>query len=266
MIALLLLILGLVLGSFLNVCIWRIPRGESVVTPPSHCPKCGRRIRGYDNIPVLSYIILGGRCRDCGRRISLRYPVVEALVGLLFVASYLRFGLDWTLLRALVFVCLLVVMAFIDLDHQIIPFQISVPGVILGLGGSFLPGSEITIAEALLGAGMGAAFVFFAIALWRYVLAGVFRRFGIDQKEGMGFGDLPLAAMIGAFVGWRSLLVALFCAVLSGIVAGLVQRARGKATKGQPMPFGPFLALGGVVGLFFGSDLFSLYISAVLGR
>lgn len=262
----LLLILGLALGSFFNVCIWRIPRGESIVTPPSHCPRCGKRVRGYDNIPVLSYFILGGRCRDCRRRISLRYPAVEALVGLLFVASYARFGLEWALARALVFVCFLVLVTFIDLDHQIIPFKLSLPGLVLGLAASFLPDSTLGLAGATIGAAAGAAFVIFAILLWRYLLAGVFRKFGVNQKEGMGWGDMPLAAMIGAFVGWQSLLVALFFAVLAGIVVGLVQRARGKASKGQPMPFGPFLALGGLVGLFFGTDLFNLYIRVVLGR
>lgn len=259
-------VLGLVLGSFFNVCIHRIPRGESVASPPSRCPNCGRRIRGYDNIPILSYLLLRGRCRDCGKRISARYPAVEALAGLLFVAAYARFGLDWVLVKALVFVSFLIIIAFIDLDHQIIPFRLSVPGLVLGLASPLLPASATSFSGAAAGAALGAGFVLFAWLLWRYVLAGAFRRFGVDQKEGMGWGDLPLAAMIGAFLGWRSLVVALFAAMFLGVVIGLALRARGKAGRGQPMPFGPFLALGALVGLFFGSDLFSLYIRTVLGR
>ncbi len=262
----LILLLGLALGSFLNVCIHRIPRGESVITPPSHCPRCGKRIRPYDNIPLLSYVLLGGRCRDCRARISIRYPLVEALVGILFVASYARFGLDWALVRALLLIVFLVLIAFIDLDCQIIPFRVSIPGLALGLASPLLPGSQVSLANAVTGAAVGAVFVAGSWLLWRFVLAGAFRKVGVNQKEGMGWGDLPLAAMIGAFVGWQSTVVALFCAVLSGVIVGLLLRAAGRTGRGQPMPFGPFLAFGGLVALFFGSVLFDLYIRAVLGR
>jgi len=253
------------LGSFLNVCIYRIPRNESIATPPSHCPRCGKRVRPYDNIPVMSYVLLGGRCRDCRKPISIRYPLVEALVGALFVSSYARFGPSWELLKALVFVCLLVLITFIDVDHQIIPFRLSVPGLVLGLASLLLPESPVSLLDGFIGMLIGGAFVVFAWLLWRYVLAGAFRRFGVDQKEGMGWGDFPFAAMLGAFIGWRSMIVALFVAVLTGVVFGLALRASGRSGRGQPMPFGPFLAIGGLAGLFFGHQLFNLYIRLVIG-
>lgn len=262
MIWLLVVLLGLALGSFFNVCIHRIPLGQSVVFPPSYCPRCKKRIRPYDNIPVLSWILLGGRCRSCRKPISLRYPVVEAGTALLFAAVFARFGLSWETLSGLVFVSLLLVMAFVDLDHQVIPFRLSIPGVILGITLSFLPPGRTV--DALLGAAAGAGFVLFAWLLWRYVLAGVFRRFGIDQKEGIGVGDLPFAAMLGSFLGLSSTLVALFAAVAVGVAIGLVLQWVGRTGKGQPIPFGPFLAAGALVGLFFGASIADWYVAAVL--
>lgn len=251
-------LLGLVFGSFFNVCIWRIPLRKSITSPPSHCPRCRKPIRPYDNIPVLSWLILRGRCRDCGQAISARYPLVEALTGLLFIAAYARFGFSLLTVKAIVFISLLIVTAFIDLDHQVIPFGFSVTGLALGLAGGLVappPG----IREAFVGAAVGAGFILFAWLLWRYVLAGVFRRFGVDQKEGMGFGDLPYAAMIGAFVGLKGLAVALAGAVVFGVIIGLIARSAGRNKRGQPIPFGPFLALGALAGLFFGPQLFNIY-------
>jgi leader peptidase (prepilin peptidase)/N-methyltransferase len=251
-------LLGLVFGSFFNVCIWRIPLRQSITSPPSHCPRCRKPIRPYDNIPVLSWLILRGRCRDCGQPISVRYPLVEALTGLLFVAAYARFGFSLLTVKAIVFISLLIITAFIDLDHQVIPFGFSVTGLVLGLaGGLAAPPPELK--GALAGAAVGAGFILFAILLWRYVLAGVFRRFGVDQKEGMGFGDLPYAAMIGAFVGLKGLTVALAAAVVFGVIIGLIARSAGRNKRGQPIPFGPFLALGALAGLFFGPQLFDIY-------
>ncbi len=262
MIWFLLVLLGLSLGSFFNVCIHRIPRGESIATPPSHCPHCGKRIRACDNIPVLSYILLRGRCRSCRRPISPRYMAVEVATALLFVVVFAQFGFTWSSLNALVFVCMLVVMALIDLEHRIIPFRLSVPGLVLGLAGSLLPPGRLT--DALIGAAVGAAFICLAWLLWRYVLFSVFRRFGIDQREGMGGGDLPFAAMIGAFLGWRSLVVALFAGVIAGVIVGLILRWAGRTKGGQQIPFGPFLAIGALVGLFFGSVVFGWYVDSIL--
>ena len=259
---LLLALLGLALGSFFNVVIHRVPRKQSIVSPPSHCPKCRKRIRPWDNIPVLSYLLLRGRCRYCRNPISPRYLAVEALTAGLFLAVFARFGYDWATPAGIVFVSLLLVMAMIDLEHQIIPFSISIPGLVLGVAASFLPPDRLV--DTLIGAAVGAGFVLFAWLLWRFVLAGLFRRFGIDQKEGMGGGDLPLAAMIGAFLGWQSTIVALFAAVVSGVVVGLVLRWTGKSRAGQHVPFGPFLAFGALVGLFAGPQLFGWYLNYIL--
>jgi leader peptidase (prepilin peptidase)/N-methyltransferase len=251
-------LLGLVFGSFFNVVIWRVPLHKSISSPPSHCPRCRKPIRPYDNIPVLSWVLLRGRCRDCGKPISVRYPLIEALTGLLFVAAYARFGLSLLTIKAIVFISLLIITAFIDLDHQILPFGFSLTGLALGLlGGLVVP--PPTFVKAVIAAAVGAGFVLFAMLLWRYVLAGVFRRFGVDQKEGMGFGDLPYAAMIGAFVGLKGLVVALAAAVVFGVIIGLIARSAGRNQRGQPIPFGPFLALGALAGLFFGPQLFLIY-------
>jgi len=251
-------LLGLVFGSFFNVVIWRVPLRKSISSPPSHCPRCQKPIRPYDNIPVLSWLLLRGRCRDCGRPISLRYPLIEALTGLLFVAAYARFGLSLLTVKAIVFVSFLVITAFIDLGHQIIPFGFSVTGLCIGLLGS-IAAPPPSLSRAIAAAALGAGFIFFAWLLWRYVLAGLFRRLGVDQKEGMGFGDLPYTAMIGAFVGLKGLVVALAAAVVFGVVIGLIARSAGRNRRGQPIPFGPFLALGALAGLFFGPQLFDIY-------
>jgi leader peptidase (prepilin peptidase)/N-methyltransferase len=253
---------GLAFGSFLNVVIWRLPRGQSLAHPPSHCPRCRKPIAAWDNVPVLSWVLLGGRCRNCRKKISVRYPLVEAATGALFVAAYARFGYAWPTAKAWVFVCLLVATAFIDLDLQIIPFRLSIPGVGLGLAGAFLPPRMVP--DAFIAAAAGAGFILFAWGLWRYVLAGVFRRFGIDQKEGMGGGDVPYAAMIGAFLGLRSLAVGLFAAVAFGVIIGLIARSAGRNKAGQPIPFGPFLALGALFGLFFGEQVFAWYLGFLL--
>jgi leader peptidase (prepilin peptidase)/N-methyltransferase len=258
------LIVGLLFGSFFNVCIWRIPRGQSINYPPSHCPHCRKPIRFYDNIPLLSYLILRGRCRDCHQPISIRYPLIEGLTALLFVLAYLRFGLEWRILRALVLIGLLVVLAGIDLDHKIIPFRLSVAGVIVGLLTSLLPIFKFTVAKAFWGGIVGAAFVLFAWGLWRFVLARPFRRWGVKQREGMGWGDLPFAAMIGVFIGPKGMGVGLAVAVFAGVITGIIARLAGRFRAGQEVPFGPFLALGGLVGLFWGEEIFAWYLRMVL--
>jgi leader peptidase (prepilin peptidase)/N-methyltransferase len=256
-------ILGLVLGSFFNVCIHRIPRGESIVSPPSHCPHCKRRIAFYDNIPVVSWVVLRGRCRYCRKPISPRYLVVELLTAGLFVAAWARFGPNWEFLRAVLLVSLLVVLALVDLEHMVIPFRLSVPGVALALGTALLPG--IGLADALLGALVGAGFVLFGWLLWRLVLARLFRKLGVDQQEGMGGGDLPFAAMIGGFLGLGRTVAGLFVAVLLGVVIGMAMRWTGRTARGQEVPFGPFLAAGALVGLFFGREIVGWYLRFVLG-
>ncbi|MFO7675543.1 MAG: prepilin peptidase [bacterium] len=258
-------LLGLMLGSFFNVCIHRLPRGQSIVTPPSHCPRCRKHIRFHDNIPVLSWLLLRGRCRDCGKVISARYPAVELLTGLLFVAVWARFGYSWETVRALLLVSLLIVLALIDLEHTVLPFRITLPGLALGLATALLPGTVVGPVEALWGAAAGATFVVASWALWRFVLGPALRRRGIDQREGMGGGDLPFAALIGSYIGLPGTVVALAAAVVSGVVVGLFLRSTGRSRRGQHIPFGPFLAFGALVGLFFGPAIAGWYLAFVLG-
>ncbi|MGC8797702.1 MAG: prepilin peptidase [candidate division WOR-3 bacterium] len=257
-------LLGLVLGSFFNVCIWRLPRGESISYPPSHCPHCKKRIRAYDNIPVVSYLFLRGRCRDCHQPISVQYPLVEAGTALLFVLAYARFGFELPVLRALIFIGFLMVLAGIDISHQLLPVQLSFAGLIIGLLTALLPVFRTGIKPAVLGALIGAGFVFFAWALWRFVLARPFARMGVRQKEAMGWGDLPFAAMVGVYTGPKGMVVALGVAVVTGVLFGLGGRVAGRLRKGQEVPFGPFLALGGLVGLFWGEQVFNWYLKMVL--
>jgi len=257
---LIIFIFGLAIGSFFNVGIYRIPRNKSLVFPPSHCPSCKKRIKPYDNIPVLSYIVLLGKCRYCKKPISLRYPLVELLTALLFVAATLKFGFTVALLRAVIFISFLIIVSFIDLEHQIAPFRLTIPGLALGLITSlFLPEKVLSSFVGML---LGGLFVFLAWALWRYFLAAIFQvTLAIKQKEGIGWGDLPLTAMIGAFLGWEYLLVALFASIFSGTIIGLLIRIIKKGKAGEPIPFGPFLALGSLVGLFFGQTIINWYLN-----
>ncbi|MEO0115388.1 MAG: prepilin peptidase [candidate division WOR-3 bacterium] len=256
-------IFGLAIGSFLNVCIHRIPRNQSLLFPASHCPKCKKPIKPFDNIPVLSYIILGGKCRNCKKPISLIYPTVELVTAILFTIAFLKFGLTWSFLRAVLFFGFLIVVTFIDLQFQIAPFQITIPGLIVGILTSFLL-PQITL-SSVLGMLLGGLFVLLVWVLWRYLLSGLFQvTAGIKQKEGIGWGDLPLTAMIGAFLGWRNLLVAIFVAVIVGVFIGLILRVSKKNQPGQPIAFGPFLAIGGVVGLLFGEMIANWYLNQFL--
>jgi leader peptidase (prepilin peptidase)/N-methyltransferase len=245
------ILLGLILGSFLNVCIHRIPEGSSIVHPPSSCPSCGKPIRFYDNIPVLSYIILRGRCRHCGKAISLRYPTVELLTGLASLALAIRFGPSIAYLLALAFFCALILVSFIDLQHQIIPDIISLPGILVGLGMSFTPWGLIPWTEAAIGAAVGGGSLL-AVS-WGYKL--------LTGKDGMGFGDVKLLAMIGAWMGWRELPFIILLSSLAGIVIGgaaLLIARRGLRVR---IPFGPFLSLGAAILFFFGGVIKPVYFS-----
>lgn len=246
-------VFGAIVGSFLNVCIERLPHRRSLVFPGSHCPRCGTPIRPYDNIPILSYLWLRGACRACGGRISLRYPLVE-LLGMASALACVWMDAPWPQrLVAFGFLCALIVITFIDIDYQIIPDVISLPGIVVGLAASFLPGPP-TVTEALIGAAAGGGF------LW-IVAEGYFRLTG---REGMGGGDVKLLAMMGAFLGWRALPVILFVGSLTGTIVGVTLIvARGRDAR-VPIPFGPFLALGAVCALFWGDAILAWYLS--LGR
>jgi len=236
---------GLVLGSFLNVCIHRIPKGTSIVRPASSCPSCGEPIRFYDNIPLLSYALLLGRCRRCGAPISARYPLVELGTGVLSLFLMGRFGPSVTYALTMAFVSCLVVVSLIDLEHQVIPDVISLPGILVGIAASFTPWGLVSWTDAALGAAGGGGFLL--------AVAWIFHR--MTGKEGMGLGDVKLLAMIGAWMGWRALPFIILLSSLTGILIGgsaLLLMRRGLRVR---IPFGPFLSLGALLVLFFGSRI-----------
>jgi len=244
------LAMGAAVGSFLNVCIHRIPRGESLFRPRSHCPKCGCPIRPYDNIPIISFFLLKGRCRNCKERISARYPLVEALTAATAGALLHRYGLATETFILFVFVCGLIVASFIDLDHQIIPDAITYPGIALGVIASFSSHS-IHWKDSVLGAIVGGGILL--------IVAMGFRL--IRKKEGMGLGDVKFLAMIGAFLGWKAVILTLVLSSFVGAVVGYVSlRISGKGSQ-EPIPFGPFLALGALAYMFGGESFVDWYLS-----
>jgi leader peptidase (prepilin peptidase) / N-methyltransferase len=241
---------GLIIGSFLNVVIHRLPKGESLVTPRSHCPACQTQIHAWENIPLLSFTLLRGRCRTCQHPISWRYPLVESLTGALFVLTVARFGVTLETVFLLIFLSGLVAASFIDLDHQIIPNAITLPGIPLGILAGFLVG-EPPLLDRLIGALAGAGFLYLVL-LYGGVLYG---------QEAMGEGDLNLIALIGAFVGWRGVIVTILVGCVVGSAVGLALIALSRIGRRQHIPFGPFLSLGGVVALFWGEGVVAWYVA-----
>ena len=246
---------GLCLGSFLNVCIYRIPLKKSIVSPPSSCPACGHKIRFYDNIPVISYILLLGKCRNCKSHLSLQYPVVEVLTGCLSMALFIRYGLSYQYFLYLLFTSLLIVISVIDLHHQIIPDILSLPGIVLGLAVSFIPGNDPSWLDSLIGMVAGGGVLF--------LVAVVYER--LTGREGMGGGDIKLLAMIGAWMGWQELhLIVLLSSFIGAFIGIAFLLLSGKGLRFK-IPFGPFLSLGALLTLFFGSELMSWYINLLRG-
>lgn len=246
-------IYGAVIGSFLNVCIFRIPENISIVSPPSKCPVCGNMIRWYDNVPILSFVFLGAKCRSCKTPISYRYPLVEILNGTLTLLLFMKFGPTFTFLAMLVLCSSLVVITFIDLDHQIIPDVISLPGILTGFACSFfLP--WFSWKSSLIGILAGGGSLL--LVAYAYQL--------ITGKEGMGGGDIKLLAMLGAFLGWRSVVFIIFAASLVGSIIGIsLMIAKGRDSK-LAIPFGPFLAFGAVLYIFYGKQIVGWYLA--IGR
>jgi leader peptidase (prepilin peptidase) / N-methyltransferase len=240
--------LGALIGSFLNVCIYRLPLGKSIVWPGSHCPSCGKAIEFYDNIPVLSYLWLIGRCRACRERISIRYPFVEAVNAAGYLAILWTFGPTWTtVLYALLFSALLVV-AGTDLTHKIIPNVVTLPGIVLGLLGAatVLP---VGLLNALLGVAVGGGI------LWALAWASPY----LFGKEGMGGGDIKLLAMIGAFLGWKPALLTIMIGSLTGSIIGISLIALRLMKREEYIPFGPFLVLGALLSMFFAEPMLDWY-------
>jgi leader peptidase (prepilin peptidase)/N-methyltransferase len=238
---------GLFIGSFLNVCIYRIARDESVVWPSSHCPQCGTPIKPWDNIPVISYLILKGRCRNCSGPISVRYPVVELLSGLLAVSLLYRFGPTVVFLIYYLWACVLLIITFIDLDIQIIPDRLSLGGIVAGLLVVYwLP---VTYKDAVGGLVLGGGLL----------LAIIYGYYFITKKEGMGGGDVKLIAMIGVFTGWHGVLFTVFASSLMGTIVGIPYGLIKKGTLKAAIPFGPFLALGALIYVFWGQQIIDWY-------
>jgi leader peptidase (prepilin peptidase) / N-methyltransferase len=236
-------VLGAIIGSFLNVVVWRLPRGESLASPPSRCPSCGNRIAPYDNIPVVSWILLRGRCRHCGARISPRYPLIELLTAAAFAGVVAIRGFDSGLVLELPLVACLIALAGIDYDHRLLPNKIVYPMAAYGLLATLLVDSDDLVENVIAGAG---AFLFLFVAVLAY-------------PRGMGMGDVKLGGAMGLYLG-LAIVPALLAAFLSGTLVGLVIMAReGVAARKKAVPFGVFLALGGIVGVLAGPELIELY-------
>ena len=246
-------LLGCCVGSFLNVCIYRLPQDLSIVAPRSSCPQCRALIHGYDNIPLVSYLLLRGKCRNCGAKISWRYPFVEAVAGGLAVALFIKYGLCFSFFSYSAFTAALLVITFIDLDHRIIPDLISLPGIGIGFLLSFFEPS-LSVKDSLIGLLAGGGSL--------YLVATAYE--ALTKREGMGGGDVKLLAMIGAWLGWKAVLFTLFFASLSGTVIGGGAMLAMKEGRHYAIPFGPFLAFGALAYLFFGPQLIDWYLS--LGR
>ncbi|MCH8011323.1 MAG: prepilin peptidase [Candidatus Marinimicrobia bacterium] len=245
---------GLMVGSFLNVCIYRIPRGESIVFPRSHCPKCNHQIKAWENIPVLSFILLGGRCNSCNTRISYRYIIVEVLTALIFILMYDRFGLTGEFVVSVFLLSLIVIITFIDLDHQIIPNKLLLVCLI--------PTAYILILDSLKGPGIFSGIlshIWGALGLGLgFLFIGLFGEF-IFKKESMGMGDVKYAALIGLILGWQEGLVASAIAFFSAAILLILFLLLGKVSMGQRIPFGPFLSLGVFVSILWGSNIIDWY-------
>ena len=256
---------GLVVGSFLNVCIHRVPRGLSVIRPRSRCPGCSKPIPAGDNVPILSFLLLRGRCRACRAPISLRYPLVEAVTAALFLGAWIRFEWSPAFVVCCLFLALILTLTVIDLYHRILPDVLTLGGLAAGIllsplqepgffrwetGPVPLPAWD-HLGFSLLGAGLGGGF------LW--LVAALYRRFsGVD---GMGFGDVKMTAMLGAFLGWRCALLSVFVGSVIGAVAGSIyMRARSKG-RGYPLPFGTFLGVASAAAAFWGPGILRWYFS-----
>lgn len=252
-------IFGSLIGSFLNVCIYRVPEGRSIVTPSSRCSSCGTPVRFYDNIPILSYIILGGKCRDCKTKLSFQYPFVEFLNAALYVLALHTFGIGsiGVLAAYLVFISALIVIFFIDLEHQIIPNSITLPGIpIAVLLGSFILPDPFNLSEML---GIKSSIIGFIAGGGSFYLIAIIGK-AILKKDAMGGGDIKMMAMVGGLLGWKAIILTTFLGSLFGSIIGVILiQIKGKEW-GSKIPFGPYLALGSLISLFWGNDILRWYL------
>ena len=245
-------IFGLVIGSFLNVVIYRLPEHQSIVSPGSHCPHCGKPIKPYDNIPLVSYIILRGRCRYCANRISARYPAVELITGLLAAGLFVKYGLTIDLIVFFVLSAGLTAISFIDIDHGIIPNALSYPGIIIGFASSFFVSINNPV-SSIIGILTGAGILFVTAFTYKSV-TGV---------EGMGMGDVKLMAAIGAFLGWEAAIFTVIISACIGALAGVTLILFAGKGRRYAIPYGPFISASAVVYLFYGHALIALYLRMI---
>ncbi|MBW2568718.1 MAG: prepilin peptidase [Deltaproteobacteria bacterium] len=247
-------IFGMCAGSFANVYIYRFPLSQSIINPArSFCPNCKAIIRFYDNIPVLSYLWLKARCRHCNQSIPFRYPLVEIICGSFALFTFLKFGFSFECLIYFLFITSLIIITFIDIDHQIIPDIITLPGIPISFLASFaLP--SLTYKDSLLGLLAGGGSLL--IVGWTYSL--------IKKAEGMGGGDIKLMAMIGAILGWKGVLFTIFIASVTGTLVGIIIIIRTQKDMKVPIPFGPFLSAGAIAYIFFGPDLITWYLGLLI--
>jgi leader peptidase (prepilin peptidase)/N-methyltransferase len=242
------IIFGAIVGSFLNVCIVRLPKEESIIVPGSHCPHCNSPIKFYDNIPLISYFLLRGKCRKCKSKISVQYPLVEGITAISSFSIFLRYGVSLSYLFYFFFVAALIVITVIDLFHQIIPDVISIPGIGVGLlSALILP--HIKFLNSIFGMLLGGGSLFVVAMVYQWLF----------KREGMGGGDVKLLAMIGAFLGWEAVIITIISSSLIGSITGIIMIVfKGKNFK-YAIPFGPFLSLGAVITLFYKSEILFWY-------
>ena len=259
-------VIGAMIGSFLNVCIHRMPLGESVVWPSSHCPHCRKRIPAHDNIPFLSYILLRGKCRFCKQKISLRYPMIELLTALTFVGFYQYYHFGFDLCFYLLFACALIIATFVDIKHRIIPDEVSVGGIIIGFILSTIRGVSLNplsfnfkpLIGSLLGILVGGGVIYLTGKLFDLIYFKLLKKPPIQgETESMGGGDVKLLAMIGAFLGWQKALLTFFMAPFFGVVVGLYCLV---SKKDHTIPYGPFLSLAALLSLFWADKIISVII------
>ncbi len=247
-------IFGSIIGSFLNVVIYRIPREKSIVFPSSSCPSCGYKIKWYENIPVLSFLILKGKCKNCNEPISIRYPLVEILTGISAVLVYIKWNFGLEFIFYFLFICLIISIIFIDIDFRIIPDELNLIGFISGIVFSFIR-NDFSILDAVLGAITGAGFL--------YLVGYLYLKFrGI---EGLGLGDVKMLAFVGTYVGWFGSLFTIFFGSVLGVFVGVaLSLIRKKKYEGQlEIPFGPFLGIAAVIYLFFGEKIKDFYFGGI---
>jgi leader peptidase (prepilin peptidase)/N-methyltransferase len=241
-------LVGAVIGSFLNVCIYRLPLGKSIVWPASACESCGRELAWFENLPVISYVALGARCRTCRAPLSPRHPAIETLTALMFGLAAWYYGPTVLLASRLVFGCALIVLFAIDLEHHLLPNAITLPGIVVGLAFSLVtePGWLSSLAGAAVGGG----------SLW--LIAEVYYR--LRHEEGLGMGDVKMLAMIGAFIGWQLTIVTLMMASVAGSIVGVIVIVSRKGDMKYALPFGTFLAMGAALAATVGPDLLGWYL------